>query len=62
MSDAMDPTFYRSPSEAASAPAERLAYVAAFDRAAQQPDALTVLDVDPESDRYGRVVGWVDSP
>jgi methanethiol oxidase len=62
MSDSMDPTFYRSPSEAASAPAERLAYVAAFDRAAQQPDALTVLDVDPESADYGRVVGWVDSP
>ena len=62
MSEARDPTFYRSPGEAASAPAERLAYVVAFDRAAEQPDALTVLDVDPDSDDYGRVVGWVDSP
>jgi selenium-binding protein 1 len=62
MSETRDPTFYRSPGEAASAPAERLAYVVAFDRAAEQPDALTVLDVDPDSDDYGRVVGWVDSP
>ena len=62
MSDVLDPTFYRSASEAASAPAERLAYVVAFDRAGNQPDALTVLDVDPSSEDYGRVVGWVDSP
>jgi len=62
MSDLLDPTFYRSASEAASAPAERLAYVVAFDRTGNQPDALTVLDVDPSSQDYGRVVGWVDSP
>jgi methanethiol oxidase len=55
-----DPTFYRSPVEAGQAPAEKLAYVVAFDRAGQQPDALTVLDVDPDSDRYGQVVGWTD--
>ena len=34
----------------------------AFDREGNQPDALTVLDVDPDSEDYGRVVGWVDSP
>ena len=28
-----DPTFYRSPTEAAAAPPEKLAYVVAFDRA-----------------------------
>ena len=57
-----DPTFYRNPGEAAAAPAEKLAYVAAFDRAAQRPDALTVVDVDPDSPRYGQVVGWADLP
>src|SRR6476646_3794964 len=57
-----DPTFYRSPAEAGAAPAEKLAYVVAFDRAAQQPDALTVVDVDPGSPRYGQVVGWADPP
>jgi methanethiol oxidase len=62
MTDVLDPTFYRTPGEAASAPAERLAYVVAFDRDGDRSDALTVLDVDPDSEDYGRVVGWVDSP
>ncbi|MGH3604033.1 MAG: selenium-binding protein SBP56-related protein, partial [Pseudonocardiaceae bacterium] len=57
-----DPTFYRSPAEAGAAPAETLAYVVAFDRTAQRPDALTVIDVDPSSPRYGQVVGWADLP
>ncbi|HKT00824.1 MAG TPA: selenium-binding protein SBP56-related protein [Rugosimonospora sp.] len=57
-----DPSFYPSPREAVTAPPEKLAYVAAFDRTAQQPDALAVLDVDPASDRYGAVVGWTDLP
>jgi methanethiol oxidase len=58
----IDPTFYRSPADAISAPPEQLAYVVVFDRAAQQPDALAVLDTDPASDRYGQVVGWADLP
>ena len=45
----IDPTFYRSPADAISAPPELLAYVVAFDRVAQQPDALAVLDTDPAS-------------
>ena len=57
-----DPTFYRSPAEAAAAPAEKLAYVVAFDRAAQRPDALTVVDVNPGSSTFGQVVGWADLP
>ncbi|WP_214366187.1 selenium-binding family protein [Pseudonocardia sp. H11422] len=57
-----DPTFYRSPAEAAAAPPEQLAYVVAFDRAGERPDALTVVDVDRSSDRYGQVVGWADLP
>jgi selenium-binding protein 1 len=58
----MDPTFYRSPAEAIAAPTERLAYVVAFDRAAQRPDALAVVDTDPGSDSYARIVGWADLP
>jgi methanethiol oxidase len=58
----MDPTFYRSAADAAAAPPEELAYVVAFDRAAQKSDAMTVVDVNPASDGYGRVVGWTDVP
>src|SRR6266511_2337746 len=58
----IDPTFYRTAAEAAAAPGEQLAYVVAFDRAAQKNDALTVIDVNPASDSYGRVVGWTDVP
>ena len=57
-----DPTFYASPRDAGSAPAETLAYVAAFDRTAEQPDAIAVIDTDPGSASYGRVVGWTDMP
>ena len=58
----IDPTFYRSPADAISAPPEELAYVVAFDRAAQLPDALAVLDADPASAGYGQIVGWADLP
>jgi hypothetical protein len=58
----MDPTFYRSAAEAVAAPGEKLAYVAAFDRQAKRPDALSVIDVDASSDQYGQVVGWADLP
>src|SRR3954447_3519202 len=62
MTEVLDPTFYRTAGEAASAPAQKLPYLVAFDREGHQPDALTVVDVDPNSDDYGRVVGWADSP
>ena len=62
MSVPTDPTFYRSARDAAAAPAEELAYVVAFDRAGERPDAMTVVDVRPESDTYGQVVGWTDVP
>ena len=45
----IDPTFYRTAAEAAAAPVEQLAYVVAFDRAAQKNDAMTVVDVNPAS-------------
>jgi selenium-binding protein 1 len=57
-----DPTFYRSATEAIAAPPELLAYVVAFDRAGEQSDALTTIDVDTESPTYGQVVGWADLP
>jgi selenium-binding protein 1 len=55
-----DPTFYRSPAAAITAAPEELAYVAAFDPDGERPDAMTVVDCDPESSSYGQVVGWTD--
>jgi methanethiol oxidase len=57
-----DPTFYPSPRDAIAGPPETLAYVAAFDRTAEKPDAIAVLDTDPASGTYGEVVGWTDMP
>ena len=62
MSAPTDPTFYRSPDEAIAAPQETLAYVVAFDRAGETPDALAVVDVDRSSTGYGEVVGWSELP
>src|SRR5215470_4993412 len=55
-----DPTFYRSPRDAAAAPPERLAYVATFSRPAAQPDAIAVVNVDRQSAGYGSVVGFTE--
>jgi methanethiol oxidase len=57
-----DPTFYPSPRMAIDAPRETLAYVAVIDPGRQRPDALAVLDVDPESPAYGSIVGRLDFP
>ena len=57
-----DPSFYPSPRMAMKAPAETLAYVAAFDPDRKRPDAIAVVDVDPTSASYGKVVGQVDMP
>src|SRR5438046_6160603 len=62
MSQTLDPTFYRTPADAIAAPPEQLAFVAAFDPAGQAKDAITVLDTDPSSPDYGRVVGWSALP
>jgi methanethiol oxidase len=62
MPETTDPTFYRSPGEAVAAPPERLAYLAAFDPAGQAKDALAVVDCDPSSPDYGRLVGWSELP
>ena len=57
-----DPTFYPSPRDAAMAPPEKLAYVAAFSRPATTPDAIAVVDTDPDSARYGTVIGLTELP
>src|SRR5262249_17408657 len=60
--DHHDPTFYRSPRDAAAGPPERLAYVAAFARPADRPDAIAVVDADPASERYASGIGFTQLP
>ena len=62
MGSIIDPTFYRTPQEAIEAPQEELAYVVAFDRAAEKNDALTVIDVNPKSSSYGKLLSWTEVP
>jgi methanethiol oxidase len=58
-----DPTFYPSPKTAMQAPAETLAYVALINpKKGGAPDAIGVVDVDPASKSYGRLVGQTDMP
>jgi selenium-binding protein 1 len=58
-----DPTFYPSPRMAMRAPPEELAYVVTLNpNDGGKPDALCVLDVNPDSSGYGRVVGRLDMP
>jgi selenium-binding protein 1 len=58
-----DPTFYPSPAMAGEAPAERLAYVALLASAeSSRRDAMGVVDTDPASSSFGRLVGQVDLP
>jgi selenium-binding protein 1 len=57
-----DPTFYPSPRLAGEAPAEKVAFVTAFDPTGAQPDALAVIDVDAHSPRYGQVESLLEFP
>jgi selenium-binding protein 1 len=41
---------------------EKLAYVAAFDPERKVPDALSVVDVDPSSSRYSKIIGSTAMP
>ena len=50
-----DPTFYPSARLAREAPPERLGYVAVLNTNGQ-PDAMSVVDLDPESPNYGTIV------
>jgi methanethiol oxidase len=58
-----DPTFYPSPKAAISAPREKLAYVALLNgKNNGRHDALGVVDVDPLSKDYAKIVGHLDMP
>lgn len=59
-----DQSFYPSPRMAIEAPAETLAYVAMLNPGNGVPgrDALMTVDVNPNSSRYGKVVGKVEMP
>ena len=58
-----DPTFYASPSLAMEAPPEKLAYVALLASGENgRRDAIGVVDTDPASPTYGRLVGRTEFP
>lgn len=58
-----DPTFYPSPRLAMQGQPESLAYVATLNTNKDgRPDAMTVVDVNPESPAYGKMVGRVNMP
>src|SRR5947207_15571350 len=57
-----DPTFYPSPRMAMKAPPEKVAYVAAFDPARKVPDGIAVVDVDPASASYSKILNTVAMP
>jgi selenium-binding protein 1 len=58
-----DPTFYPSPAMAMQAERESIAYVALLNSSGQgEPDGIGVVDLDPESPDYGRLIHKVDFP
>jgi selenium-binding protein 1 len=57
-----DPTFYPSPAMATQSPPETLAYVALIDPLNKSADGIGVVDVNPRSHGYGRIVGMTDMP
>ena len=58
-----DPTFYPSARMAMQARPETLAYMALINPTRQgKPDAIGVVDLDPASKSYGRLVGQTDMP
>ena len=57
-----DPSFYPSPRMAMKAAPEMLAYVASFDPERKSPDAIAVVDVDPNSKSYAQIIGTTAMP
>jgi len=58
-----DPTFYPSPAMAIQSPPEKLAYLALINPMKNGgADAIGVVDLDPESTAYGRLIGQTDMP
>ena len=54
-----DPTFYASPRLAMEAPAEKVGYTLLLSPDHSKPDALAVVELDPGSPEYGKVVHTV---
>src|SRR4029450_9674589 len=57
-----DPTYYPSPRMAMKAPAEKVAYVAAFDPERKLPAGIAVVDLDPASQTYSKILNTVAMP
>jgi len=57
-----DPSFFPSPRLAAQGPPERLAYVAGLNVGSGEPDFMAVVDLDPASADYGRIVSRLPLP
>ena len=58
-----DQSFYPSPKMAMQAAPEKLAYLTLLNPALQgEPDAMGVVDVDPDSSSYGQLVGRTKMP
>ena len=58
-----DPTFYPSPQDGHAGPGGKTGLRGyAQPDAQRQPDALAVVDVDPDSSTYSRIVGQVEMP
>ena len=57
-----DPTFHASPKLAIEAPPERFAYTLLLSGDFSKPDALAIVDVDPSSAQYGKIVHTVTMP
>lgn len=58
-----DPSFYPSPRMASDAPPEKLAYLVLLNTEKPgRPDAIGVVDVDPSSQEFGKLIGQVDMP
>lgn len=58
-----DPSFYPTPASAMNGPDERFAYVAALNTAgSNKPDAICVVDVDPNSENYSQIIHTLELP
>jgi methanethiol oxidase len=62
MSMRPDPTFHASPRLAMEAPPEKFAYTLLLSPDFSRPDALAVVDVDPGSPDYSKIVHTVTMP
>lgn len=57
-----DPSFYPTPRMAMEAPVEKLAFTLMLSPDFSQPDGLAVVNVDPQSPDYGKIVHTVFMP